>query len=428
MTEIGEGVGKPPLEKRAPEKADERERVKIRFSVFFDGTLNNRTNIEEKENQTAIYAKHGSKENSYSGAFTNVAKMERFVDPSPGYDATLTLYVEGPGTMNLKSDKLRGYALGTGASGVTNKVNRAMVSIVDDIRGQYEASETVIERLSFDVFGFSRGAANARHFVHKAMLKGHQRSAVRSVRQRLERLGFEVGTIDFRFAGLYDTVSSHGLSFSNDTRALNLDAVRNVEKVVHLVAAEEHRKNFSLTNIESNSGGREIYLPGVHSDVGGGYNHGVAESQIVYRGSRQSNARAIGFKKVLLDEGWYKDADLERRAVSHQVSLKATRESISNEYSKIPLHLMADFAVESGMQIGSKMKRVERIPPELAGAASLIEAYAGGGNSKAEDWFGKTDAWLQELRYKYLHYSARYEVGHHPRWIKGRRARVIYDG
>jgi len=33
---------------------------------------------------------------------------------------------------------------------------------------------------------------------------------------------------------------------------------------VHLVAAEEHRKNFALTTIHSDEGkGREIFLPGV---------------------------------------------------------------------------------------------------------------------------------------------------------------------
>jgi len=41
-----------------------------------------------------------------------------------------------------------------------------------------------------------------------------------------------------------------------------------VEKAVHLIAAHELRMNFPVTRI---GGAREIYVPGVHSDVGGGY-------------------------------------------------------------------------------------------------------------------------------------------------------------
>ena len=50
---------------------------------------------------------------------------------------------------------------------------------------------------------------------------------------------------------------------------------------MHLVAAEEHRKNVSLTDIASaGSKGRELFLPGVHSDIGGDYRDEASEAMV----------------------------------------------------------------------------------------------------------------------------------------------------
>ena len=46
MTQIGEGVANPTTETEEPQ--DDKEHVKIRFCLFFDGTLNNRTNVEQR--------------------------------------------------------------------------------------------------------------------------------------------------------------------------------------------------------------------------------------------------------------------------------------------------------------------------------------------------------------------------------------------
>jgi hypothetical protein len=47
------------------------------------------------------------------------------------------------------------------------------------------------------------------------------------------------------------------------------------KKVLHLASAEEHRKDFALSDISGSTEkgtGTEYFLPGVHSDVGGSYN------------------------------------------------------------------------------------------------------------------------------------------------------------
>lgn len=128
-----------------------------------------------------------------------------------------------------------------------------------------------IPSVTIQVFGFSRGAAESVAFCH-----------------RLNRLldGGKLAGIPTRvqFLGLFDVVASVGGS-SSVSRTMPLpDAIFDghwdwandvdedlpgcVDKCLHLIAAHELRMNFPLTQI---GGAEEIMLPGVHSDIGGGY-------------------------------------------------------------------------------------------------------------------------------------------------------------
>ncbi|QJE00763.1 DUF2235 domain-containing protein [Massilia forsythiae] len=126
-----------------------------------------------------------------------------------------------------------------------------------------------------DVFGFSRGAAEARVFCHwldELLVDG--RLAGVSIR--------------FRFVGIIDTVASAGFwsgavaIAKNSTgghgawasaKALQLPV--SVQNCVHMVAIHELRRNFPLDEIGVNgklqSGWIQHAYPGAHSDVGGGY-------------------------------------------------------------------------------------------------------------------------------------------------------------
>lgn len=129
--------------------------------------------------------------------------------------------------------------------------------------------------IRLSVFGFSRGAAQARVFANwfLDMCRAASGSAT---------LGGL--TVDFDFLGLFDTVASVGLANSTliaDGHMEWADAERNlripaeVRRCVHLVAAHEVRRSFPLDSISV--GGvldarhLEVVYPGVHSDVGGGY-------------------------------------------------------------------------------------------------------------------------------------------------------------
>ncbi|MET3493655.1 T6SS phospholipase effector Tle1-like catalytic domain-containing protein [Variovorax boronicumulans] len=197
---------------------------------------------------------------------------ERLVpEAQVGADATTAPLHAGLTTGNRLEGK-RGYFIG-GTLGKINQLERLLAS---------KATATPSRKLlqvNVSVFGFSRGAAQARafcHFVHHIMLKGGPAG------------GYTLAGVPFRFQflGLFDSVASVGLADSSPFwRGLGgwangtLDIVPGVERTVHLCAAHEIRINFPLST------GRigekqyptnciEKVYPGAHSDVGGGYDPG----------------------------------------------------------------------------------------------------------------------------------------------------------
>lgn len=126
--------------------------------------------------------------------------------------------------------------------------------------------------VNVSVFGFSRGAAQARAFVHwlyeiaKTNNDGcaHVLAGVR---------------LNFKFMGLFDTVASVGVAsimrvtegkFSwADEEMMSIHPA--VEKCVHFAALHEQRINFP---VDLALRGKEVLYPGMHSDVGGGYTPG----------------------------------------------------------------------------------------------------------------------------------------------------------
>ncbi|RZK28789.1 MAG: hypothetical protein EOO63_10450 [Hymenobacter sp.] len=117
-------------------------------------------------------------------------------------------------------------------------------------RNSFRDEYTYVNKVTIDVFGFSRGAAAARHFIAQKLNK----KAPLAV-----RLGTADAEIKIRFVGIFDTVSSFGVNGvileRSNVKELGLDLGTNVpEKVVHLTAGNEYRKNFSLTDITSSLG------------------------------------------------------------------------------------------------------------------------------------------------------------------------------
>ncbi len=407
--------------------------VTVRVSLFFDGTLNNRTNTGLRVTKKATASQLES--TSFLNDYSNVAKLEWALKPAiPGYDFSQKIYVEGIGTDDGNTDSLAaGASTGTGDTGIVAKVDRGLQAAIDSIQ-LLVASDVPITYIHLDSFGFSRGAAGARHFVNKA-LKGKT-----ALKTRLEASGYTVGSVKFRFTGLFDTVASYGAKHSNDTSELNLDAIVAVDKVVQLAAAEEHRVNFRLTNINSaGAKGKQFFLPGVHSDIGGGYVDMEGDSvqlldiDSVGWNSKEQKAAIARERQWAVAQGWYHTDELAETTTWNEID--ANRPMIRNTYSRIPLQMMAKFATELGLVFGPDLQKKYWIPPDLSKVNAFLESYvAGGGTSKSSDWFHKVTPMLFSLRHSYLHFSATYgDIANAPQWsngdpITGTRERIIQNG
>jgi hypothetical protein len=266
-----------------------------------------------------------------------------------------------------------------------------------------------------------------------------------SLAKRLTAAGKPPGQVVCKFVGLFDTVASYGLVVhSNDTSELKLDAVRHAAKVVQLAAAEEHRENFRLTNIASAGGkGEEYFLPGVHSDVGGGYNMTETEDLLLFYGGLAHLNALERDRQWLIDAGWYR-ADGELIVSKRDVTIHGKRVVGSNHYSRIPLKLMAEFARKAGVHVGESLERKFALPQGKAAEhlheaeAAIRSMIASKGGKTPATWF-KADpsndpAWHKRLRHDNLHFSARYNgIGHSPDWSKaamfgGVRQRTIQGG
>ncbi|MEM7159101.1 MAG: DUF2235 domain-containing protein [Myxococcota bacterium] len=429
MTEIGEGVSVPPdplsVDLGAEEPADEAtsctlERIKVRISVFFDGTLNNRANTRYGQANDPDFGQGSS---SYHNELSNVARLEEHVEEAPEYDYSTSIYVEGIATRDDRRDLRLGSAYGMWRTGVRAKVERGKNAAIRWLR-RMVGEDVVVETLTFDAFGFSRGAAAARNFIH----------VIREAYVDQTFAGMTVEELEFGFVGLYDTVASYGGNHGNDTEELQLDAVQHARFVLQLAAAEEYRENFPLTNIVSAPEGRQIYLPGSHSDVGGGYVDGGSEDKALCGASGGSGRiEAEGLRRKVLAENWYRrdETRIVRRPSAHnrvdRYSLRVRREDIAKEYSYIPLHVMADFAIEHGMNIGEGLRRKFKIPSDLAPIKGTIDAHiANNEASTPEHWQG---VWtIANFRHDYLHFSGSEDIGMGVRFVDHRPEREVHEG
>jgi len=418
-------AGAPCYHCQQPKPGAEQAPVRIRVAVFFDGTLNNRTN-------TGLGEQGGNRGTSYKNALTNIAILELYYQKDAGYDYSFSYYIEGIATEDGESDSLVSAGIGMGATGILGKVEKGISRILEKICKTYKRSEE-IECLHLDCFGFSRGAAAARNFTHSALL-GKQSSLEIGLQAR----GHHVSEIKVKFVGLYDTVASYGLLHSNDTADLHLDAIRHAEYVVQLAAAEEHRKHFPLTNINSAPHGIQLFLPGAHSDVGGGYvdNDDEVDHLImfIFRKNGLSNAdkaALIRERDWILTKGWYCKDEVQEGELWN--SVKVTRRAISNHFHRVPLKMMAEHAANRGVNFLTTLMTQYPITPQLLEVEALITKSP---LSSPQYWLDLNTEIIKKLRHDYLHFSACF--GSHlgcndPQFtdnnlVSGSREREVLDG
>ncbi len=167
-----------------------------------------------------------------------------------------------------------------------------LAKLEGELAKQREQGATAeVKAIRLFVYGFSRGAAQARTFAN--WLEQLTRVEVDGQVRHL----FAGLPISIEFLGLFDTVASVGFAYlapfaaghmgwADDSMRLP-DSMSFLRRCVHLVAAHEQRGCFPLDSIRRKddpnndlspsryrAGTFEYIYPGVHSDVGGGYPSG----------------------------------------------------------------------------------------------------------------------------------------------------------
>lgn len=236
--------------------------------VCFDGTTNHPRDARQERNWFGF----GDIEDE---GITNVVKLHALFGgnlgnkPSGSAEVTAasqySLYYSGVGTYGNKIQRL--FNAGFSPSGLD--VATIMHSASRDLKELYQPGDKLF------VFGFSRGAAIARKFI-----------------SRLDRFLPDAAaqTHPIRFLGVFDTVASIGVPNLDDDDKPKSDVVfednrvsDHIQEALHLVAMDERRVAFQPTLVNAERADpadptsawrtREIWFPGAHADIGGGFWH-----------------------------------------------------------------------------------------------------------------------------------------------------------
>ena len=332
-------------------------------------------------------------DNSFMNDYTNVARLYMSCDEAYAIyiEGIGTLNREkdvdagfqyGSGTSGIRA-KVR-----KGCKKLAQKIIKAKKKREEEIRKITSLSVTV------DVFGFSRGATAARNFLYEVN-STHKREKDIVIKKQTKKvldkdlinpyspydssvyttkevftgfyidkdnvivnmdyiendhmpkygyLGYyllEAGlskeelqnmTLNIRFLGIYDTVSSyedvgdlnwyktafHGVThslanyFQDDVEELQINNLGNFKRAIHFVAMDEHRKNFALTRLQGRNCIEKVF-PGVHSDVGGGYETGieVVDELEIVPAKIFFKPFLYARKHQLISKYWYTDKQLK---------------------------------------------------------------------------------------------------------------------
>ena len=396
----------------------QKKRVRVEAGVFFDGTGNNMANAMEhrrmidqclsahaagKMDEATCSAEISQHlEGSYLNDITNVVKLygrypTRIQNNTELVTHTFRAYTSGVGTQDGEADSKIGLGSGSGSLGILSKVAQASGYVARQVA---RLAEECIDELVLDIFGFSRGAATARHFVNEVRA-GENGSLGQAMQEEGQHWPKKVSV---RFLGLFDTVAAvvdiTHLDFSAHNSAnAPVDvhvAPESAARVVHLTSRDERRFNFSLNSLRHKDGTLpdhfdEWSLPGVHSDIGGGY-QSLYHDKVMpclaewvqvdrpvfdpfqtyqYQVLREKMAKVADEPWLgPLSEGkglWIEPTQVQRHE-HDEVRLRLWLDRwVRGGYSRIPLAIMHRLAVEAGVPLNEldSGNADYRIPEEL---------------------------------------------------------------
>ncbi|WP_282357410.1 DUF2235 domain-containing protein [Pseudomonas sp. PS01303] len=439
---------------KAPAPEPEKIGIALRIGVFFDGTGNNADNaaaglrcgahhpIAPKDIDASCKPYMGDPDSSYGNDVSNVKKLSDLYHAPEAVEgegrqkqAFRMIYVEGIGTRTGEPDSTLGAGTGRGETGVASRVQYSFGLIEQRIRQTLDDnSNSEITSLTFDVFGFSRGAAAARHFANEVVrgkqgplggiFRGNTDAFCRTFNDQYKS-GINVG-----FIGLFDTVPSIAgwSNFGNIQSPIATGIKLYLDKrfftdVIQLVARDERRANFALSKVQPDH--QEIVLPGVHSDIGGGYLDETEECVLIspmqtllvsiHTDVSQTSIYqdAVAVKKEWLSKGWPAEMleivtpvavrvpndpqDRLSPAIKRVFAAVQLKRLVSGMLSRVSMRVMHQVAKDKGVRFKDFPDTPElAIPPELE---ELSNRFVSGD-------YSTTEQEEQMLRLKYIHTSA----------------------
>lgn len=450
-----------------------KREITLTLGMFFDGTGNNAVNtqnmlktyteghynLDDPEAESILakcalenFGVSGCGATSYTGYYTNIHWLStayscRFTEDNP--NVQWAVYIDGIGTDAGKPDSKLGQGFGISDTGIVAKTDKAVSMLADSIQDALDAVSKkqtdctfIIKSLQFDIFGFSRGAAAARHLANR--IQSEDLAIISVIRQGV------TGTTSngspsskTRFIGIFDTVAAIGTPVnglnphSADTGDVKLALRPGVaEKVFHITAANECRFNFALNSLKP--AWPELALPGAHSDIGGGYLPVTKEHLFLTRPATetvpysQPNEKTQVYRQAVaqlqtLDkssclapllrtndisaETWYDDrlpsdryGQMQKRSYA---ALTLRERNVRNDWSRVVLRVMLEAAQEAGVVFDPILEL--SIPDELVPlcdkALAMGKAARSGQTSQP---FSQDE--LDVIAEKYIHCSANWNT------------------
>ncbi|MBK5005749.1 phospholipase effector Tle1 domain-containing protein [Pseudomonas sp. S32] len=239
-----------------------------RFTVYFDGTGNNKDLNTPEGTQTNVARLFDLDTAQGTNLARNSGHTPQQYDTQARSGQSEKIYFDGVGSQSQTSG--RSLIEGATGRGAQERVDQAYDAIVA-FHNKYPD-----QQVDVNIVGFSRGASQSRALANKFIDSGVP---------KLDGQGKPTG--DFLIPpgqahvnklGIFDTVATDGLSNTDTHLGKNLEIGKNVDSTTHLVAMNEYRDTFKLTSAlrnDDNSKIEEIKFAGAHSQVGGGYQNDV---------------------------------------------------------------------------------------------------------------------------------------------------------
>ena len=244
------------------------EEGKRKYFIFIDGTGNDPSADYDGNPKTAS---------------TNVYRLSQSIDK--GKDQ-LARYFPGVGSQADDPNPVSAAFRKFGGKGADRIMDTAYLQLLND----YRPGDRIF------IFGFSRGAAIARMLANKIFEEGIREYGVARYVDLSQSEILLLDTVELSGAkrdvtiemlGAWDTVAAFGLPNNQYEPFKNLTVAKNVRKAYHLVSIDEDRQPFLPGLMNSEERIEEIWFPGVHSDVGGGYgNRDLADITLRFMGNR----------------------------------------------------------------------------------------------------------------------------------------------